>query len=64
MRCKYVYVKDKERLKLSEFPNFSVTGSIYGMKKKYYGKDALLVRCGYWIYNVSSEPRIYYEEAH
>lgn len=52
MRVKTVYVKDKQRLKLSDFPNFSVTGSITGIKK-IYGKDALLVRCGSWIYNVT-----------
>lgn len=64
MRVKYVYMKDKERLRLSDFPNFSATGSVYGMKNKYYGMDALLVRCGSWIYNVSSEPWIYFSEAH
>lgn len=64
MRVKTIYVKDKERLGLSEFPNFSVTGSITGMKKLYYGKDALLVRCGSWIYNVTRQPEIYYDEAH
>jgi hypothetical protein len=63
MRVKTVYVKDKQRLKLSDFPNFSVTGSITGIKK-IYGKDALLVRCGSWIYNVTSRPDIYYSEAH
>ena len=63
-RVKYVYKSEKERLRLSDFPNFSKTGSVYGMKKKYYGMDALLVRCGSWIYNVSSEPWIYYGEAH
>lgn len=63
-RVKYVYTADKKRINLSSFPNFSVTGSIRGMKERYYGKDALLVRCGYWIYNVSAEPRIYYCEAH
>ncbi len=63
MRVKTVYVKDKQRLKLSDFPNFSVTGSITGIKK-IYGKDALLVRCGRWIYNVTSRPDIYYSEAH
>ena len=51
MRVKTVYVKDKQRLNLSRFPNFSVTG-------------ALLVRCGSWIYNVTSRPDIYYGEAH
>ena len=44
---------------LSCFPNFHKSGSIIGMKHMYYGKDALLVRCGDYIYNVSSEPRIY-----
>lgn len=63
MKVKTVYIKDKERLKLSDFPNFSVTGSIAGMKK-IYGKDSLLVRCGSWIYNVTSKPDIYYGEAH
>lgn len=64
MRVKYVYKRDKERLRLSAFSNFSATGSVYGMKKKYYGMDALLVRCGSWIYNVSSAPDIYYNKAH
>lgn len=44
---------------LSGFPNFNKTGSIIGMKKLYYGKDALLVKCGDYIYNVTSEPSIY-----
>ena len=64
MRTKTVYVKDKDRLGLDRFPNFCATGSVYGMKKKYYGKDALLVRCGGFIYNVSQCPEIYYGVAH
>lgn len=44
---------------LDNFPNFDKSGSISGMKKLYYGKDALLVRCGNYIYNVTSEPSIY-----
>lgn len=44
---------------LSDFPNFHKSGSITGMKKLYYGKDALLVRCGDYIYNVTSAPKIY-----
>lgn len=63
MRVKRIYVKDKEEYNLSEFPNFSITGSVYGMKRKYYGMDALLVVCGQWIYNVTSAPEIY-EAAH
>ena len=61
---KYLSVKDGERLGIDEFPNFSATGSVSGMKKKYYGEDALLVKCGGYIYNVTSEPDIYWNEAH
>lgn len=43
----------------SSFPNFSASGSISGMKKMYYGPDALLVRYGAFIYNVSTRPEIY-----
>ena len=50
-----------KRFGLSEFPNFHKNGSIKGMKKLYYGKNALLVRCGDYIYNVSSQPNIYYQ---
>jgi hypothetical protein len=46
---------------LDSFPNFYKSGSIKGMKKQYYGKDALLVKCGNYIYNVSSKPEIYNE---
>jgi len=45
---------------LCEFPNFHKSGSIKGMKELYYGKNALLVRCGDYIYNVTSQPDIYY----
>jgi len=40
---------------LSIFPNFSSSGSIIGMKNKYYGKDALLIRSGSYIYKVTPE---------
>lgn len=55
--------KGNNPIKLSEFPNFHKSGSIKGMKKLYYGKDALLVRNGSYIYNVTSEPEIYYNES-
>jgi hypothetical protein len=48
---------------LSDYPNFSSTGSIVGMKNLYYGKYALLVKCGAYIYNVSSNPSIYHNIA-
>lgn len=43
------------------FPNFHKSGSIAGMKKQFYGKHALLVRQGQWIYHVDSEV---YHKAH
>lgn len=52
------------RVDLSIFPNFDKSGSISGMKKLYYGNDALLVRSGRYIYNVSSQPEIYYNQSH
>lgn len=58
-RVKYISVKDKEKFNLESFPNFHKSGSITGMKNLYYGKDALLVKCGQWIYNVSRSPDIY-----
>ena len=58
-RVKYLYKEDGKRLGISHYPNFHKAGSVFGMKKLYYGMNALLVRCGDYIYNVSSEPAIY-----
>lgn len=54
----------QKKVGISSFPNFHKSGSISGMKKAYYGRNALLVRCGSYIYNVSSAPEIYYKVAH
>lgn len=62
MKTKTIPAKDYFQ-ELSNYPNFSATGSVKGMKKKYYGKDALLVRCGSYIYNVTDSPTIYYDKA-
>lgn len=59
MKTKTIYVRDYSKHDLSRFPNFNKNGSIAGMKKQYYGKNALLVICGSYIYNVSSQPDIY-----
>lgn len=63
MRVKTMYVKDMPS-RMNRFPNFHRSGSICGMKREFYGKDALLVRCGSYVYDVSSEPSIYYGLAH
>lgn len=64
MRTKTLYKSDASMVGIGNFPNFHVSGSIAGMKKLFYGQEALLVRCGNWIYNVSSEPHIYHDIAH
>jgi len=63
MRVKYMSVKDKNYELLRNLPSFSVTGSVKGMKDKYYGKDALLVRSGSYIYDATSQPDLYYYDA-
>ena len=55
MRVKYLKVEDGKKINISQYPNFHKSGSIAGMKNLYYGKDALLVRCGEWIYHVPEE---------
>ena len=50
-----IYAKE-----LRQLANFSISGSIKGMKKLYYGKGALLVRCGAWIYNTTQNPDLYH----
>lgn len=64
MKVKRMTEQKGERAGLSRFPNFHRTGNATGMKQGYYGVEALLVRCGNYIYNVSSEPHIYYRLAH
>ena len=58
-RVKYLQKKTGEKINISRFPNFHKSGSIKGMKLNFYGKDALLVQSGSYIYNVTSAPEIY-----
>lgn len=57
-RVRYMNREQKNIYNLSQFPNFHISGSIKGMKDKYYGQDALLVKSGSYIYHVPAE--IYY----
>lgn len=52
MKTKTISVKEGEAINIDQYPNFSVTGSIRGMKNLYYGKNASLIRCGRYVYNV------------
>lgn len=58
-RVKRISKEEGERVEIHRFPNFSASGNVTGMRNLYYGRNALLVRCGSFIYNVSSEPTIY-----
>lgn len=58
MRVRRMTMAEGMRCHISDYPNFSATGSVKGMKEKFYGKDAMLVRCGGFIYNVPAD--IYY----
>jgi len=58
-RTKYLPTTHPLAARLSNFPSFSSSGSIAGMKAKYYGKHALLVKSGSYIYNVTDAPEIY-----
>ena len=60
-RVKYLAVADGKRMKIENYPNIHKSGSIKGMKEKYYGRNALLVRCGEYIYHV---PQSIYDMAH
>ena len=61
MRVRRMTIEQGRRVGIDRFPNFHRTGSVRGMKRLYYGKDCLLIRCGSYVYNVSSEPKIYYQ---
>ena len=60
MRVRYLTVARGKVMNISAYPNFHKSGSVAGMKKQYYGENALLVRCGNYIYNVTTKPDIYY----
>lgn len=63
-RVKTLTAENGNKVNIDNYPNFHRTGSVIGMKQKYYGKDALLVRCGQYIYNVTSNPEIYNDLAY
>lgn len=63
-RVKRLSVSEGKSIGIERFPNFSATGSVTGMRKRYYGENALLVRYGSYIYNVTRQPDIYYSRAY
>ena len=61
MKTKRMTISEGVEYDLSQYPNFHKSGSISGMKRLCYEKNALLVRCGNYIYNV---PLNVYNAAH
>lgn len=51
---KYKYVPSTEHNHniLSKFPNAGPHPNIAGMRNLYWGKDALLIKCGSYVYKV------------
>lgn len=61
MRTRRMTIEQGRGVGINRFPNFHKSGSVRGMKRLYYGRNCLLVRCDSYIYNVSAELRIYYQ---
>lgn len=61
MKTKYMYVADGKRINISQYPSIHKSGSVYGMKRLYWGRECFTVKCGSWIYKV---PKEIYDMAH
>ena len=51
---KTIYVKKKHynTLRLDRFPSAGPNAVVSGMKEKYWGRNALVLKCGQYVYNV------------
>jgi hypothetical protein len=58
-KFKMISVRKGDILDLDNYPNFHRSGNVKGMREKFYGKDALLLQCGEYIYNLSSNPELF-----
>lgn len=61
---RYLLKQYYDKFQLWNYPSFDASGSVSGMRRKYYGDEALLVKCGSYIYNVSRRPNIYWNYAY
>ena len=55
MKYKYTSVKNYNRLRLWAFPSAGPNPCIAGMRDKYWGRNALIIKCGSYAYKVDSE---------
>ena len=56
MRVKFLHHSKTEQLERQQFPRVPSTGRVYELKRD---QQALYVRAGRYIYNVTSQPDIY-----
>ena len=59
MKTKYISTKSPFASRLDQFPNAGPRPNITGMRAKYWRKDALIIKCGQYAYNVSSKPQFF-----
>lgn len=60
-RTKTMTISEGKKHNLSQYPNAGPYCNITGMKNKYWGIDALCIKCGVYVYKV---PREIYDLAH
>ena len=51
-KYKYVIATPHNKSILGKYPNAGPNPNITGMRKLYWGTDALIIRCGAYAYNV------------
>ena len=55
MKYKYTSVKNYKRLNLEAFPSAGPYPNIAGMRSKYWGRNAYILKCGAYAYKVDSD---------
>lgn len=54
-KYKYVPVSEAKKLNLSRFPNAGPRPNITGMRNKYWGQGAYIIKSGNYAYHVDKE---------
>lgn len=52
-RQRTLYLPVRFSWMVHNLPNFHRSGSIAGMRRQFYGRNAILIRCGQYIYNAT-----------
>lgn len=55
MKYKYVSTRHYYRLRLYNFPSAGPGANVAGVRKQYWGNEALIIKCGSYIYKVDAE---------